>query len=350
MLENVRIRLPGLSKSYYFKTVLMPGFSDAHAHPQVVDVGNGKWCNSLEWIAHRRLKVDESSLRRDLVLSEKLAKVTILLSLLNGVTLLSIVGSLRANAMAVKNIEHKPRVVLMPTLMRGKGWSDFNTFVRFHTSLNGFENELVKMGVFIHSISYTNRSDITQAYNYSKKRKILLGMHLSEGISELKKAVRLLASNKLDIIGVHCIEDEKYEEYAVKIVHCPVSNIYLYNRTLKDPKKISCFGSDWPLLIGSVLNQYRTALRIHKVSPLFLLRKATIGGYETYGMRWDGDLVAFDEDLKKVVKGEVNQPVYVFVNGNAVVEERGINNLSINDIERIKNELIREAFDKHPSE
>jgi len=55
-------------------------------------------------------------------------------------------------------------------------------------------------------------------------------------------------------------------------------------------------------------------------------------------MRWDSDLVTFDEDLKKVV------------NGNAVVEERGISNLSINDIERIKNELIREAFDKHPSE
>ncbi|RLE84093.1 MAG: hypothetical protein DRJ41_03730, partial [Thermoprotei archaeon] len=272
LLENAKLELPGKG-DYYFETVIVPGFSDSHAHPQVIDVGRGGWRNSIEWIRNRELKVNEASLRADVELSSKLAKVTLLLSALEGTTLIAMVGSLKANLRAVNDLVRRPRVVLMPTLMSIKGWDRLEHIKSYYSSLNGIENSFLRLGLFIHSISLTDALEIVKAYEYSRRRNLPLGIHLSEGKPELKRLISLIGTKQANIVGVHCIENEDYNSYGIKVVHCPLSNLYLYRRTLGDVERIAALGSDWPLLTGSMLNQYKAALRIHG-KRLLLLRKA----------------------------------------------------------------------------
>ena len=75
--ENAKIPFP---VDAYYDVVFLPGFSDAHAHPQVVDAGlypGAKWRSSYEWLLYRRMSVDEALVRADIGLSSRLAELAL---------------------------------------------------------------------------------------------------------------------------------------------------------------------------------------------------------------------------------------------------------------------------------
>jgi len=68
----------------YYDVVLVPGFSDGHAHPQVIDGGlrrGVRWRDSYEWIRGRDMVVDEVMVRRDLSVASKLSYLTMVRAL-----------------------------------------------------------------------------------------------------------------------------------------------------------------------------------------------------------------------------------------------------------------------------
>ncbi|MEB3846643.1 MAG: hypothetical protein GSR74_01550, partial [Desulfurococcales archaeon] len=125
LVEGVRIPF---KQDIFFETVILPGFSDTHAHPQVIDAGLSPgrialWSNSYEWLETRRLAVDEAMVRRDLGLSARLAELALKRMALEGVTLAAFTGVLEANLKARLRVSPGPRLVLLPTLMDREGWS-----------------------------------------------------------------------------------------------------------------------------------------------------------------------------------------------------------------------------------
>jgi len=348
LIENARLEV-STSEDMYFESAVSPGFSDAHAHPQVVDVGEGgHWRDSYEWLENRKLRVNEAAIRKDKELSALLAEATILSSIIDGVTMLSLTGSLEGNIEAVKKLKATPRVVLLPTVMNLDGWSlPENIFVKY------VENSFLwdgyfSLGFFVHSIKKADISMLRASYNISRKLHLPFALHLSEGIDEVDALVEALGKELDRVIAVHCITSpEKCRKAGLKVVHCPTSNIYLYNRTLGSIEHFDSLGSDWPLVTGNLFRTFQDAVKLHSAT-MDLLAKATLGGYEIYNIKPEGDLVAFDDPIEKVLRGE-SRPVYVFVKSKPIVKDGIIDpyGLSRTDMERIVRERVNYAFEKY---
>jgi len=354
MLENVVIKARGRG-SLYAETAVIPGFADAHAHPQVIDYGGGRWRNAYEWIEHRRLSVDEASLRADVELSGRLAKLALWRGLLEGTTLMAIVGSYHANLNAVVETEDRPRVVLMPTILeRGGGWWGLGDLLLRAESLFSLDG-YVRPGLFLHSIRLVRPETLREAYRIAENLGLPLALHLSEGVPELDVLVKMLGLRKGSnsrVVAVHCQEDEDYKAYGIWVIHCPVSNLLLYGRTLRRVEQVDALGSDWPLLLGSVYGAYRTAVAYHgRAWSSRLFRAATVGGYEVYGVDWRGDAALFDEGAKKVLEGRASRPSFVLVRGAPVVREGELasSGLSHREVVSAICAAIREAREKHPA-
>lgn len=347
VLENRTIEVDA-PHDMYFDVVVTPGFSDAHAHPQVIDVGsdaNRKWNHSYEWLHGRRLRIDEVSLRMDLELSSNLAKSTLLKSLFDGVTMIVLTGNFEANFKAVRELGLTPRVHLTPTVMDRWGWSTPKKVFKYYMTNISQWDGYYRIGFFIHSLKMANRSSIVFSYKISKKLGLTFALHLSEGVDEVEELVNIVGDTR-DIVAVHCIEKpEKCRRYGLKIVHCPLSNLYLFGKTIRGLEYFDALGSDWPLVTGTLREAYRAATRIHGKS-LKLLEKASLGGYRVFDMPWDGDLIAFTGKVDDVLSGKV-RPDYVFVKGKPVIMEREYRGLTLRDIERFAWEQIRIAFEKY---
>ncbi len=351
--ESARMKLRGKG-SLYGETVVTPGFSDAHAHPQVIDAGEGRWSNAYEWIRNRRLKVDEAALRADLDLSSKLAAASMLRSLLDGVTLMALVGRGDANVLAYRKLPVKPRVVVMPTIMDLQaGWPDAWRVTSLLLSVSALDGA-IPLGFFIHSIGCVTPESLRAAYSAAKELGVPFSIHLSEGIDELPTLVSLLNLRKGEdskIIGVHCISGSGYKEYGIRVVHCPLSNLRLYGKTIGRPGEVDAVGSDWPLLLGSAAAAYKAAVKVHgRGWASYLLSKSTVGGYELFGIGWEGDVLVFDEPLEKVLEGSVS-PRFVLVKGEVAVEEGRLVKLDLgkDEVDKKVRELIKEAVENYPA-
>lgn len=354
ILENVVIKARGRG-SLYAETAVIPGFADAHAHPQVIDYGGGRWRNAYEWIEFRKLSVDEASLRADVELSGRLAKLALWRALLEGTTLMAMVGSYHANLNAVVGTKDRPRVVLMPTILeRGRGWwslGDLLLRAENLFSLDGY----VKPGLFLHSIRLVRPETLRKAYRIAENLGLPLALHLSEGVPELEVLVKILGlrrGSNSRVVAVHCQEDEDYKAYGISVVHCPLSNLLLYGRTLRRIEQVDALGSDWPLLLGSVYGAYRTAVAYHgRVWSSRLFRAATVGGYEVYGVNWRGDATLFDERAEKVLRGDASRPLFVLVKGTLAVQEGRLRSedLSHREVMSAICAAVREAREKYPA-
>ncbi|ABL78462.1 amidohydrolase family protein [Thermofilum pendens] len=349
VLERARLVMPGVSEDFYFESAVSPGFSDAHAHPQVVDVGEGgRWRNSYEWIEGRRLRVNEASLRRDAETSAELAEVALLLSLLDGVTLVALTGSLEGNIEAVRRLKVAPRTVLLPTVMRGEGWSlPESIYVKYVKNLSMWDG-YYSLGFFVHSLRMADRSMLRASKRMAERLGVPFALHLSEGVDEADELVEALEGDTRGVIAVHCFEGaEKCRRHGLRVVHCPTSNLYLYGRTLRGLEYFDSLGSDWPLVTGTLLKTYGDAVAVHGPSYR-LLERATLGGYLLLGFKPEGDLAAFDEPLSRVVRGEA-RPSHVFIGGRLLVREGVIAGYELgrDDVERVKRERVKRAFEKH---
>ena len=337
-----------IAHDVYFDIVVAPGLSDAHAHPQVIDVGSPpdiKWQHSYEWLRYRKLRVDEASLRADLELSSRLAKAVLMLSLLDGVTMIALTGSFDANLRAVKQLGETPRVYLTPTIMDREGWSTpEQVFVRYISHLSQW-NGYYRVGFFVHSLGLSDKSYVVSSYKMARKLGLAFALHLSEGLDEVETLEEILG-REVEATAVHCIEKpSKCRKLGLKVVHCPVSNLYLFGRTLDRLEYFDALGSDWPLVTGTLSVTLRVASSIHgRVTGV--LEKATVGGYRVFGMDWDGDFAAYDGRLEDVISGSA-RPVYVFVRGKPVVVERRYRGLTRHDVEKYAELQVRAAFEKH---
>jgi guanine deaminase len=351
--ENARLSLKG-EGSLYVETALVPGFSDAHAHPQVVDYGGGRWSNAYEWMSGRRLKVDEAALRADVELSSKLAAAAMLRELLDGVTMVAVVGRGEANLRAYRRLPAKPRLVVLPTILESawgwlNAWNALNLVVSL-TSLDG----TVPVGLFAHSLGHVSPESLKSAYEAARALNVPFGLHLSEGVDELPKLVSLLGLKEGEdsgVIAVHCISGSGYKRYGIKVVHCPQSNIALYGWTLRDVSEVDALGSDWPLLLGSALEAYKAAVEIHgRDKALSLLNRATAGGYRIYNLDWKGDAALFDEPFERVLEGSA-VPKFVAVRGELAVKEGIVvgSGETRSDVEKVVRELIKRAEELYPA-
>jgi len=354
VVENARLEVEG-SGSLYLETVVAPGFSDAHAHPQVVDVGEGRWSNSYEWMQGRRLRVDEAALRADIELSARLAQATLLRALLEGVTFIALVGRGEANALAYRRLQAKPRVLIMPTILdRLRGWPSTWAATNLLLELSYLDGSL-PLGLFVHSLGGVSPKALRAAYVAARSLGVPFGIHLNEGVEELEALASLLGLREGEdsgIVAVHCIVGRGFRSYGIRVVHCPLSNLRLYGRTLSDPDLADALGSDWPLLLGSALSTYRAAVSIHgRERRLALLRRATVGGYEVYGIPWEGDWAGFDEPLSSVLDGGC-APSFVSVGGRLVVEEGAVRGLGLtrSDVDRMVGELVKLALERYPAD
>lgn len=353
VLEGLTLEFRGAG-SFYAETALIPGFSDAHAHPQVVDYGSGgKWSNAYEWLTHRRLKVDEAKLRADTEFSARLALLAMWRSLLEGCTMIAMVGSYYANLRAVETAGVRPRAVVMPTLLEAApGWWSLRDLLGSYDTLARLDG-YVRPGVFVHSVRLVRTETLKRAYALFRKAGLPFSLHLSEGVPELEELARALGLKRGEdsrIVAVHCCENEDYAAYGVRVVHCPSSNLLLYGKTLSRVELVSALGSDWPLLLGGVYSAYKEAVKYHGRQHAWrLIRAATIGGYEIYGLPWKGDAVFFDDSLEKVIEGLASPPKYVAVGGEFVVTEGELAEvgLSLSDVERLSQRAVKEALEKY---
>lgn len=346
--RNVRVEYEG-SEDLYFESAVMPGFSDAHVHPQVVDIGEGGvWSNSYEWISRRRLRVDEGAIRRDEELSGALAKATLLLSLLDGVTLAVLNGSLSGNLKALRTLGVSPRVVLMPTVMDAEGWSRPESVYAAYAANLAMWDGYYNIGFFAHSLRLTSPSSLRASYKIAVKLGLPFALHLSEGVDESDDLVKLLEGANGRVIAVHCITSpSKCRRYGFKVVHCPTSNLYLYGYTLNGLELFDALGSDWPLVTGTLRKTYLDAVQVHRPS-ISLLTKATAGGYEVYRVDGRRDIVCFDEALEKVAAGSA-EPKLVAVGGRVLVREGVVERLQLSrkDVEKFKEEHVKAAFERY---
>ena len=293
-------------RDVFFETIIMPGFSDAHAHPQVIDAGlvpGQVWGNSYEWLMSRRLHVDEALIRNDIGLASTLTELVLKRVLLEGVTLIALTGRLEANIKAVVKGSVAPRVVLLPTVMSKRGWSRPEEIDKLFYKYRMYINDaLLRPGVFVHSISYASPQMIYSSLDIARKMRAPLGMHLSEGISEKKDFLELLGDKVSNqrVVAVHCINDD-YFDLGVRCASCPVSNMILYNRTRDSLFGVTSFGSDWPHLVGSIPLHIPLFLKLFNNDFSGVLYRATTGGYNDYGVPMQGDFVAYDVPLRKVL-------------------------------------------------
>ncbi len=346
-------RLPVEWEDAYYKTVITPGVSDGHMHPQVIDPGtdNGLYRDSYDWIEKRELGIDEAGIRRDPRIAGKLARLTYLRSLLEGTTLIAVTGSLLPNVVAWSALEEKPRTVFLPTTMRRKGWMRpweiYDAEKKLEKSIN---DSVARLGIFVHSLRYTAPEDFIYSYNKVEKERWILGIHLSEGVKEVELLARTMKREFFNrIAGVHClVEDVKH--FGINCVSCPATNTLLYNKLKENFLDIDSFGSDWPHLIGSVARHIGLIRNSYRIPLEILLFKLTTGGYLVYGMPSHGDLVAYDEPLEEVLTGKPD-PVAVYVAGRKVVEEKRLTGLgyNISDLEDETIEAISEAYDLYAS-
>ena len=350
IVENLRLPSP---VDAYFKTIILPGFSDAHAHPQVVDGGvvGGPWRNSYEWIESRRLAVDEAAIRSDLDLASRLTVAVLKRALLEGTTLIALTGALEANIRAFLMLKVRPRVVFLPTVMSKKGWPSLGQALEAARRVSMFlDDGSARVGVFLHSIKYAGSDAVREALVSAASKGFIVGMHLSEGVPESGRLKVILKGQKVPgrVVAVHCISDDP-QGLGLRCAACPATNLILYRRTRKTLKGITSFGSDWPLLIGTVPRHLGIIKGVWRRRLEEILAKATLGGYRDYGMPYSGDLVAFDVSLEKVLEGSA-LPRLVMVGWNVVVNEgKLLDGESYSDVLKEIRNLVFEALEKHPS-
>ncbi len=340
-------------RDIYFDTIFFPGFSDTHAHPQVIDAGlsPGKvWSNSYEWLMSRELHVDEALIRNDIGLASKLTELTLKRALLEGVTLIGLTGRLEANIKALTRISAAPRVVLMPTIMEKRGWSTPQDIeIMFKKYSRYINDELLRPGVFVHSIAYANPLMIINSLKLAKKMRAPLGIHLSEGISEKDDFLEIVGKQVANqrILAVHCLDDDYYD-LGLRCSSCPVSNLILYNRTRKSLFGVTSFGSDWPHLVGTVARHIPLLLKLYGMDYSGVLYRITVGGYNDFNVSIKGDFVAYDVPLSKILSNGA-YPSLVSVASRILVEEGTIVETGENygDIIRETYETIRYAVERY---
>ncbi|MEM0197425.1 MAG: hypothetical protein QXK13_00640 [Fervidicoccaceae archaeon] len=341
--------LPGKA-SGSFRSAISPGLSDAHAHPQVIDVGEkGIWRDSYEWISRRKLRIREGDLRKDPILSSKLASIALKLSALDGVTLIALTGSIYGNILAIRKESLRPRTILFPTVMDREGWislEEARTIFGSHANLDG---GTIKLGIFLHSLGFTRREAVKEAILLSRKSNLPVALHLSEGKKEAFKLKEMLGENTGGLIAVHCLEEPKEcRELGLKIVSCPLSNIYLYGRTLTSPDLFDALGSDWPLITGTMRDVLSISTSLFGFSEQ-LLGKATLGGYELFSIPASNDISLYDESLIDVASGRA-RPKMVLVNGRETVVEGKLDGIDREEVEKEAREVIEEAFSLYGSD
>lgn len=353
VVSNLKIPF---KRDLHVETLIIPGFSDAHAHPQVIDAGLGGrvWRDSYHWIDGRKLRVDEAAVRSDIDLSTRLAHLVFKRALLRGVTLLAVTGRLEANVNGWLSMRIRPRVVFLPTAMKKRGWKSVDDLITSIDALRySLRDVLARLGIFVHSLRLAGVDELVKAAKYASSSGGLVGIHVDEGVRETEELRLHLGAllGRTRIVGVHCIETDDPSKHGILCAACPASNMVLYRRTRRNLRGITSFGSDWPHLLGTVPDHLPL---IHSLYPGFreeILRRATIGGYRDYGMMHSGDLVGYDVPLDRVLS-EGAEPLFVSVSWRVAVWEGILLETSetIHDIERSTREVIREALDAYPSE
>lgn len=349
VVENARIPSP---VSGYYKLVVVPGFVDAHAHPQVVDGGvepGRVWRDSYEWLESRRLSIDEVGVRRDLELSQKLARLTFERALLEGVTLVAVTGRLLANVRAWLGMNARPRVVFLPSVMDKPGWTIEELVLDYQKISMMIEDGTAKLGVFVHSLGTSRHETVRHAIGIAAKEGRILGLHFSEGLDETMMFEEVFGSPPypVRITTVHCIDGD-VRHRNVPCIACPATNLLLYARTRRSIEVYSGVGSDWPLLLGSTPRHLPLAWRVYRASLSRLISLFTIDGYRVYSMPHDGDLVAYDSSLDALIEGSA-RPLLVTVAGRVAVREGELegSGLTLSDVEKEVEEAVLEAFEKY---
>ena len=348
------LRVP-FKRDLYVETLIIPGFSDAHAHPQVVDAGidNRVWRNSYEWIENRTLRVDEASIRSDLELSTRLARLLYKRMLLSGVTLVAVTGRLEANVEAWLSLNVRPRAVFLPTAMKRRGWKSVDELIYSIDALKrSLRDVLARLGIFVHSLRLAGAEELAKAALYAVETGGLVGVHLDEGVNETEQLRPYLGEllGRARIVAVHCIDTQDPSKYGLLCAACPASNLVLYRRTRKTLRGITSFGSDWPHLLGTVTDHLPLLNRLYPGFREEILRRATIGGYRDYGMMHAGDMVGYEVSLDKLLERRV-EPLFVSVSWRIAVWEGILLETSetLHDVEKETRELIREAIELYPS-
>ncbi len=350
VVEGIRIPAP---RDEYYETILIPGFSDTHAHPQVIDGGItpstiGVWRNSYDWLENRKLKIDEVGVRSDIGLASALAEAALKRAVLEGVTLIAFTGRLEANLKARIRFPYGPRMVMLPTIMDRAGWARPEDVEVLYQKYSRFiEDSLLRPGVFVHSIRYASRETTLSALDLAAKGRMPFGLHLSEGVAESWKFASILehVSPRPRIVAVHCISDDP-RPLGIRCSSCPGTNIILYGRSRPRLAGTTSFGSDWPHLIGTVPRHLPLIRSLYGNRLESILYRATLGGYRDYGVPAMGDLVAYDVGLEEIMSGR-HLPRLVMVAGNTVVEEGRIVTTmeSLRDVEEETMELIKYAVE-----
>ncbi len=341
--------------SGHYKLVVIPGFSDGHMHPQVVDSGvvpGRKWKDSYDWLYNRVLRVDEAGIRADVEFSAKLAKLVFMRSLLEGVTLAAVTGRLEANVKAWLSLKAKPRVVFLPTVMDRSGWPSVEEVALGARRLARLlEDGVARIGVFLHSLRTASQETARKSLRLAANLRTVMGLHLSEGVKEASLLSSVLGSGPypVPLAAVHCTEEERIPS-GVYCVSCPLSNLVLYGRTRKSLAGVHAFGSDWPLLLGTVSRHLGVIRSSFRASHDAILWRATVGGYRVYGMPSQGDLVAYDEGLSELITGKA-VPRLVTVAGSLAVYEGKLvaEDLELREVEGMIKEAIKEAIERYPS-
>ena len=342
--------------SGHYRLLVIPGFSDGHMHPQVVDAGlvpGRRWRDSYDWLENRVLRVDEASLRADLELSSRLARLVFMRSLLEGVTMVAVTGRLEANVRAWLGLRAKPRAVFLPTVMDRRGWPSVEEVAAGADRLSRLlEDGVARIGVFVHSLRTARPETARKGLALAASLRTVLGLHLSEGVREAGLLRRVLGWGPypVPIAAVHCTEDEELPP-GVYCVSCPLSNLVLYGRTRRSLAGVHAFGSDWPLLLGTVASHLKTITRAFGSNYEAIMWRATVGGYRVYGMPSQGDFVAYDSSLRDLLSGRA-KPRLVVVNGAVAVDEGVIvgEGYTLPEVESMIRDAVREALEKHPAE
>ncbi len=336
----------------YYETVFIPGFSDTHAHPQVIDAGLDAgialWRDSYHWLETRRLHVDEPAVRQDLGLSTRLSELALKRAVLEGTTLIAFTGRLEANLKARLRFPWGPRMVLLPTIMDRRGWASPGDVARLYSVYRNFIGDsLLRPGVFVHSLRMVREQSFARALELATRSGMPFGLHLSEGVSEAPLLVSRLSgvSPRPRIIAVHCMSDDP-RALGIRCSSCPGSNVLLYGRTRGSLAGVTSFGSDWPHLIGTVPRHLGLIARVFARRLDAILYRMTTGGYIDYGVSHTGDLAAYDVGLDKVLTGRYT-PRLVLVSNTVVVAEGRIVSTgeALGDVERETLETIKYAVE-----